>query len=81
MSNPRIKDSAQALKFWNDEIKLMKDNIEKLTGNKITSKNLKAAIVQTQKATKAFRRLQDLRRAIQLSWARCHAGQSNLHVG
>jgi benzoyl-CoA reductase/2-hydroxyglutaryl-CoA dehydratase subunit BcrC/BadD/HgdB len=62
MSNPRIKDSAQALKFWNDEIKLMKDNIEKLTGNKITSKNLKAAIVQTQKATKAFRRLQDLRR-------------------
>lgn len=62
MSNPRIKDSVQALKFWNDEIKLMKSNIEKLTGNKITPKNLKAAILQTQRATKAFRRLQDLRR-------------------
>ena len=62
MSNPRIKDSVQALKFWDDEIKLMKSNIEKLTGNKITPKNLKAAILQTQRATKAFRRLQDLRR-------------------
>jgi benzoyl-CoA reductase/2-hydroxyglutaryl-CoA dehydratase subunit BcrC/BadD/HgdB len=62
MSNPRIKDSVQALKFWNDEIKLMKSNIEKLSGNKITPKNLKAAILQTQRATKVFRRLQDLRR-------------------
>ena len=62
MSNPRIKDSVQALKFWNDEIKTIKTNVEKLTGNKITPKSLKAAILQTQKATKAFRRLQDLRK-------------------
>jgi benzoyl-CoA reductase/2-hydroxyglutaryl-CoA dehydratase subunit BcrC/BadD/HgdB len=62
MSNPRIKDSVQALKFWNEEIKTIKTNIEKLTGNKITAKKLKAAILQTQKATKAFRRLQDLRK-------------------
>jgi benzoyl-CoA reductase/2-hydroxyglutaryl-CoA dehydratase subunit BcrC/BadD/HgdB len=62
MSNPRIKDSVQALKFWNEEIRTIKTNIEKLTGNKITAKKLKAAILQTQKATKAFRRLQDLRK-------------------
>ncbi len=62
MSNPRIKDSVQALKFWNDEIKMIKGNVEKLTGNKITPKSLKAAILQTQRATKAFRRLQDLRK-------------------
>jgi benzoyl-CoA reductase/2-hydroxyglutaryl-CoA dehydratase subunit BcrC/BadD/HgdB len=62
MSNPRIKDSAQALKFWNEEIKEMKTNLEKLTGNKINPKNLKAAIQQTQRATRAFRRLQDLRK-------------------
>jgi benzoyl-CoA reductase/2-hydroxyglutaryl-CoA dehydratase subunit BcrC/BadD/HgdB len=62
LSNPRIKDSVQALKFWNEEIKLMKNNLEKLTGNKIKPKNLQAAILQTQKATKAFRRLQDLRK-------------------
>jgi benzoyl-CoA reductase/2-hydroxyglutaryl-CoA dehydratase subunit BcrC/BadD/HgdB len=62
LSNPRIKDSEQALKFWNDEIKQIKVDIEKLTGNKITAKNLKPAILKTQKATKAFRRLQNLRK-------------------
>ncbi|MBE3115830.1 2-hydroxyacyl-CoA dehydratase [Candidatus Bathyarchaeota archaeon] len=62
MSNPRIKDSAQALKFWNEEIKTIKGQIETLTGNKITRKSLKTAIEKTQKATKAFRRLQDLRK-------------------
>jgi benzoyl-CoA reductase/2-hydroxyglutaryl-CoA dehydratase subunit BcrC/BadD/HgdB len=62
MSNPRIKDSNQALKFWNDEIKTIKGQIEQLTGNKITRKKLRSAIEQTQKATKAFRRLQDLRK-------------------
>lgn len=62
ISNPRIKDSAQALKFWNEEIKLIKVQVEKLTGNKINGKNLKVAILQTQKATKAFRRLQALRK-------------------
>ena len=62
MSNPRIKDSGQALKFWNEEIKTMKGHIEALTGNKITRKSLKAAIEKTQRATKAFRRLQDLRK-------------------
>ncbi len=63
MNIPRVKDSAHSLRFWNDEIKLMKTQIEKFTGNKITRKNLKAAIEQTQKATKAFRRLQDLRKS------------------
>lgn len=62
MSIPRVKDSAQSLRFWNDEIRLMKGQIEAFTGNKITRKSLKAAIEQTQKATKAFRRLQDLRK-------------------
>ena len=40
----------------------MKTQIEELTGNKITRKKLKAAIELMQKATKAFRRLQDLRK-------------------
>ncbi len=62
ISNPRIKDSTQALKFWNEEIKVIKSHVEELTGNKINGKNLKTAILQTQKATKAFRRLQVLRK-------------------
>jgi benzoyl-CoA reductase/2-hydroxyglutaryl-CoA dehydratase subunit BcrC/BadD/HgdB len=62
MNIPRVKDSTSSLRFWNDEIRNMKVQIEKFTGNKITRKNLKSAIEQTQRATKAFRRLQDLRK-------------------
>ncbi|XES77414.1 MAG: 2-hydroxyacyl-CoA dehydratase subunit D [Candidatus Bathyarchaeia archaeon] len=62
MTPPRVKDSAQSLHLWKEEIKAIKTQIEKLTGNKITPKKLKEAIETMQKATKAFRRLQDLRK-------------------
>ena len=62
MSTPRVKDAPQSLKFWTAEIKQVKDNLEKLTGNKITAKNLKIAILKTQKASRVFRRLQSLRK-------------------
>jgi benzoyl-CoA reductase/2-hydroxyglutaryl-CoA dehydratase subunit BcrC/BadD/HgdB len=62
MPIPRVKDSAQSLQFWREELKTVKGQIEALTGNKITGKKLKSAIERTQKATKAFRRLQDLRK-------------------
>jgi benzoyl-CoA reductase/2-hydroxyglutaryl-CoA dehydratase subunit BcrC/BadD/HgdB len=62
MTLPRVKDSAQSLLLWNEEINTMKGQIEALTGNKIKQKKLKSAIELTQKATKAFRRLQEIRR-------------------
>ncbi len=62
MALPRVKDSAQSLRLWNEEIKAVKGQIEALTGNKIKRKQLKSAIQLTQKATKAFRRLQELRK-------------------
>lgn len=62
MTIPRVKDSDQSLRLWIDEIKSIKKQIEKLTGNIITRKKLRRAIELTQKATKAFRRLQQLRR-------------------
>lgn len=62
MTLPRVKDSEQSLRLWNEEVKSMKKQIETLTGNKITRKKLRSAIELTQKATKAFRRLQDLRK-------------------
>jgi benzoyl-CoA reductase/2-hydroxyglutaryl-CoA dehydratase subunit BcrC/BadD/HgdB len=62
MPLPRIKDSAQATRFWREELLTVKGQIEALTGNKITRKKLKSAIELTQKATKAFRRLQDIRK-------------------
>jgi benzoyl-CoA reductase/2-hydroxyglutaryl-CoA dehydratase subunit BcrC/BadD/HgdB len=59
---PRVKDSAQSLRLWSEEIKAVKGQIEALTGTKITGKRLKSAIELTQKATKAFRRLQEIRK-------------------
>ncbi len=62
MTLPRVKDSEQSKRLWSEEIKSVKEQIETLTGNKIKQKQLKSAIGLTQKATKAFRRLQDLRK-------------------
>jgi benzoyl-CoA reductase/2-hydroxyglutaryl-CoA dehydratase subunit BcrC/BadD/HgdB len=62
MNPPRVKDDPHTLTMWKQEITLIKTKIEELTGNKITRKKLKAAIELMQKATKAFRRLQDLRK-------------------
>jgi benzoyl-CoA reductase/2-hydroxyglutaryl-CoA dehydratase subunit BcrC/BadD/HgdB len=62
MNIPRVKDSTHSLRFWNDEIKHMKTQIEQFTGNKIDRKKLKEAIEVSHRATKAFRRLQELRK-------------------
>jgi benzoyl-CoA reductase/2-hydroxyglutaryl-CoA dehydratase subunit BcrC/BadD/HgdB len=62
MTLPRVKDSEQSKRLWSEEIKAVKGQIEALTGNKIKRKQLKPAITCTQKATKAFRRLQELRK-------------------
>ena len=62
MTIPRVKDTAQSMRLWSEEIKVIRGQIEELTGNKIRGKQLKSAIELTQKATKAFRRLQELRK-------------------
>ena len=62
MPLPRVKDSEQSLSFWGEEVRAVKENIEKLTGNKIDKKRLRASIELVHKATKAFRRLQELRK-------------------
>ena len=59
---PRVKDTTQSIRLWSEEIKAVKEQIEALTGNKIKQKQLKSAIELTQKATKAFRRLQEIRK-------------------
>jgi benzoyl-CoA reductase/2-hydroxyglutaryl-CoA dehydratase subunit BcrC/BadD/HgdB len=62
MCPPRVKDSPQSMVFWREELKTVKQKIEDLTGNKITDKKLMSTIRLLQKATKAFRRLQDIRK-------------------
>jgi benzoyl-CoA reductase/2-hydroxyglutaryl-CoA dehydratase subunit BcrC/BadD/HgdB len=62
MNPPRVKDDPHTLSMWKEETMVIKEKIEKLTGNKITRKNLRKAIETMQNATKAFRRLQELRK-------------------
>ncbi len=59
---PRIKDTEQTKKFWFEQIKELKERIEKLTGRAITKEGMRKAIKTTLKATEAVRRLQDLRK-------------------
>ncbi|MEM2144096.1 MAG: 2-hydroxyacyl-CoA dehydratase family protein, partial [Candidatus Jordarchaeaceae archaeon] len=47
---------------WIQELKIIKNEIENLTGTKITGKKLRSSIELLQKATKAFRRLQSIRK-------------------
>jgi benzoyl-CoA reductase/2-hydroxyglutaryl-CoA dehydratase subunit BcrC/BadD/HgdB len=62
MCAPRVKDSPQSMVFWNEELKAVKEKIEDLTETKITGKRLRSAIELLQRATKAFRRLQEIRK-------------------
>jgi benzoyl-CoA reductase/2-hydroxyglutaryl-CoA dehydratase subunit BcrC/BadD/HgdB len=62
MCPPRVKNSDQSLRLWREQIEEMKSKIEKLTGNKITPKKLRASIELVQRASKAFRRLQEIRK-------------------
>jgi benzoyl-CoA reductase/2-hydroxyglutaryl-CoA dehydratase subunit BcrC/BadD/HgdB len=62
MNPPRVKDDSHTSSMWKEEIEVIKDKIEKLTGNKITRQKLRESIETMQQATKAFRRLQDLRK-------------------
>jgi benzoyl-CoA reductase/2-hydroxyglutaryl-CoA dehydratase subunit BcrC/BadD/HgdB len=62
MCPPRVKDDPQTLSLWREEMQVIKGRIEDFTGTKITHKKLKSSIEVMQRATKAFRRLQDLRK-------------------
>ena len=62
MNPPRVKDDSHTLDMWKEEIMVIKEKIEKLTGNKINRQKLRKSIETMQQATKAFRRLQELRK-------------------
>ncbi len=62
MCPPRVKDDPQTLSLWKEEMQAIKGKIEDFTGTKINRKKLGSSIKIMQRATKAFRRLQDLRK-------------------
>ncbi len=66
MNVPRVKDTPQAKRYWLDQVKEVKEKIEKLTGKSITRKAMRTAIKTTLAATAASRRLLDLRKGAPL---------------
>jgi benzoyl-CoA reductase/2-hydroxyglutaryl-CoA dehydratase subunit BcrC/BadD/HgdB len=59
---PHTTETPQARELWLKEIKLLKKNLEKLTGNRITSQSLRKAIELTNKKRSLIRRLYEVRK-------------------
>ncbi|MBN2567806.1 MAG: 2-hydroxyacyl-CoA dehydratase [Deltaproteobacteria bacterium] len=66
MNVPRIKDTEPAKKYWLDQVKQMKEKIERLTGKSISRREIRSSIKTTLTATQALRRLQELRKDVPL---------------
>jgi benzoyl-CoA reductase/2-hydroxyglutaryl-CoA dehydratase subunit BcrC/BadD/HgdB len=59
---PHTTETAQARQLWLTELELLKKMLEKLTGNRITSKKLKAAVKLVNHKRAAARKLYELRK-------------------
>jgi benzoyl-CoA reductase/2-hydroxyglutaryl-CoA dehydratase subunit BcrC/BadD/HgdB len=70
MNIPRVKEGESIRKQWIEEIKNVRDALEKLTGKRIDKKSLKRSIKKYQRAHKAWRTLLSLRRKHNVIWGR-----------
>ncbi|MFQ6128671.1 MAG: 2-hydroxyacyl-CoA dehydratase subunit D [Thermoplasmata archaeon] len=70
MNIPRVKSGESIRKQWIEEIKNVRDALEKLTGRKIDRKSLRHSVIKYQRAHKAWRRLLSLRRKANVLWGR-----------
>ncbi len=59
---PHKKD-AEAKKLWFNEVKIFKDKIQEITGNKITSDKLKDSIIRVNKKREILQKLYNTRKA------------------
>lgn len=59
---PPAKDSEEARLYWQRSVRNFSLELGKLTGKKLTRKNLKAAMAKTARAQSAFRALHNLRK-------------------
>lgn len=60
---PNVKESEASRVYWQRSVRSFAEEIRKVTGKKLTRKNLKAALARTQRAEKAFRVLDGFRKA------------------
>lgn len=59
---PPSKDSEEARQYWQRNVKKMVKKLEKVTGNKLTRRNLKKSIKSVARAQSEFRRFMRLRK-------------------
>ena len=62
MEVPHTTETPQSRELWIKEIKLLKKNLEELTGNKIGKSSLRKAIMLTNKKRSLIRRLYEVRK-------------------
>lgn len=62
MEVPHTTETPQARELWLKEIKLLKKNLEELTGNRITRQSLRKAIELTNRKRSLIRRLYEVRK-------------------
>jgi benzoyl-CoA reductase/2-hydroxyglutaryl-CoA dehydratase subunit BcrC/BadD/HgdB len=67
---PRIKSGSAVRRLWIDEIHILMDRLEELTGNKITPQALKRSVEKYHKAHLAWRRFMDIRKRGNVIWGR-----------
>ena len=70
MNIPRVKEGESIRKQWIEEIKNVRDTMEKITGRKTDKKSLKRSIIKYQKAHKAWRTLLSQKRKANVIWGR-----------
>jgi len=60
---PATKESELAISYWQESINLFADELQNITGKKLTKKNLRRAINNNSEASRLFRLLQTYRQA------------------
>ncbi len=70
MNIPRVKEGESIRRQWIEEIKNVRDTMEKITGRKTDKKSLKRSIIKYQKAHKAWRTLLSQKRKANVIWGR-----------
>lgn len=60
---PNVKESEEARLYWQRSVRQFALKLKEVTGNKLTRKNLKAAMAKTARAQAAFRTLHNFRKA------------------
>ncbi len=61
---PSVKDTEESRLYWQNSVKGLASAIEDITGNRITKRGLKEALMKTNMARARFRRFNNLRKTI-----------------